>query len=89
MAEVLDAVKKESKDIKEDTNASITKKCPSCPGSKCSPSNFIIAVNYVSTIWNSFALSYLSRALFYRLYIYLDILEEYPYNRNNLFAFCL
>ena len=31
-------------EISDDTNASIIKKCPICPGNKCSPSNFIIAI---------------------------------------------
>ena len=41
---VLDALKKDIVAMIEETNARITKKCPNYPGSKCSPSNFIVVV---------------------------------------------
>ena len=37
-----EAVKKDTREIKEAVNASKTKKCPNCPGNKCSPSNFML-----------------------------------------------
>ena len=39
-----EALKKDIVAMIEETKARITKKCPNCPGSKCSPSNFIIVV---------------------------------------------
>lgn len=41
-----DALKKDMVAMSAATKANITKNCPSCPGNKCSPSNFIIAKWY-------------------------------------------
>ena len=53
-----EAVKKDTREIKEAVNASKTKKCPNCPGNKCSPSNFMLIGDYCrETVFSSCFLS--------------------------------
>lgn len=43
---ILEALKKETVAIRAAIKESKTKKCPICPGNKCSPSNFMYAILY-------------------------------------------
>ena len=88
---MLVALKKAMVATNDATKESIAKKCPDCPGNKCSPKYSMFTFDFYAYFIFINLLQYLLPFLqhSYRLYTLKDILKECHDIRNNHLAPCL